>query len=129
MSYPATIAHAVQQMQEWLKQVRDYADLANEQHAYSVLRAVLHQLRELPLIVRGVFFEDYQPSHAPEKIRSKQMFLDGVAAKLQPHRVAPDAAVRAVFSTLAHRCDAGEIADVIDQLPAEIKDLWPKQRH
>ena len=80
MSYPATIAHAVQQAQEWLKQVRDYADLADEQHAYSVLRAVLHQLRDrltleeafelaaqLPLIVRGVYFEGYRPSHAPQK--------------------------------------------------------------
>lgn len=46
MSVPATIAHAVQQAQEWLKQVRDYADLEDEQHAYSVLRAVLHQLRD-----------------------------------------------------------------------------------
>jgi len=142
MSYPATITHAVQQAQEWLKQVRDYADLADEQHAYSVLRAVLHQLRDrltleeafelaaqLPLIIRGVYFEGYRPSHAPQKIRSKQMFFDGVAAKLQPHRVAPDAAVRAVFATLAHRCDAGEIADVIDQLPAELKELWPRRSH
>ena len=138
MSYPATIAHAIQQTQEWLKQIRDYADLADEQHAYSVLRVVLHQLRDrltldeafglsaqLPLIVRGIYFEGYQPKHVPERIRSKEAFLDGVAAKLQPHRIPPESAVRAVFATLAHRCDAGEIADVIDQLPAELKALWP----
>jgi uncharacterized protein (DUF2267 family) len=139
MSYPATIAHAIQQTQEWLKQVRDYADLADEQHAYSVLRAVLHQLRDrltleeafglaaqLPLIIRGIYFEGYQPEKAPERIRSRQAFLDGVATKLRPHRIEPDAAVRAVFATLAHRCDSGEITDVIDQLPGELKSLWPK---
>ncbi|NJO33958.1 MAG: DUF2267 domain-containing protein [Rhodospirillales bacterium] len=141
MSYPATIAHAIQQSQEWLKQVRDYADLADEQNAYSVLRAVLHQLRDrltldeafglaaqLPLIIRGIYFEGYRPRDVPERIRSKQRFLDGVAAKLRPHRIAPEAAVRAVFATLAHRCDPGEIADVIDQLPGELKALWPKGR-
>jgi uncharacterized protein len=51
MSVPATIAHTVQQAQEWLKQVRDYADLEDEQHAYSVLRAVLHQLRDRPMVL------------------------------------------------------------------------------
>ena len=138
MSIPATIAHAVQEAQEWLKQVRDYADLADEQHAYSAMRAVLHQLRDrltleeafdlsaqLPLIIRGVFFEAYNPRHAPEKIRSKQAFLDAVVTKLQPHRIAPEVAVRAVFATLAHHCDSGEVADVIDQLPSDLKKLWP----
>ena len=139
MSIPATIAHAVQQAQEWLKQLRDYGDLADEQAAYSVLRAVLHQLRDrltheeaadlgaqLPLVVRGIYFEGYRPSHVPEKVRSKQDFLDGVAAKLQPHRIAPEPAVRVVFAILAQHCDLGEIADVIDQLPKEIKGLWPE---
>ncbi len=139
MSVPATIAHGVQQAQEWLKQLRDYGDLADEQTAYSVLRAVLHQLRDrlthdeaanlaaqLPLIIRGLYFEGYRPSRAPEKVRTRQDFLDGVAAKLQPHRIAPEQAVRDVFAILAHNCDLGEIADVIDQLPKEIKGLWPE---
>ena len=138
MSYPPTVAHAVQQTQEWLKQVRDYADLADEQHAYSALRAVMHQLRDrltlqeafglaaqLPTLIRGIYFEGYRPGHVPEKIRTKEEFFDGVAAKLMPHRIPPDEAVRAVFATLAYRCDAGEIADVVDQLPVSIKALWP----
>ncbi|HWB44098.1 MAG TPA: DUF2267 domain-containing protein [Hyphomicrobiaceae bacterium] len=139
MSYPATIAHTVQQTQEWLKQVRDYAELPDEEHAYSVLRAVLHQLRDrltlqeafdlaaqLPTMVRGIYFEAYQPVHEHPKIREKHLFFDSVAARLQPHRISPETAVRAVFATLASRCDPGEIADVIDQLPSDIKALWPK---
>jgi uncharacterized protein (DUF2267 family) len=31
-----------------------------------------------------------------------------------------------VFALLAHHCDPGEIADVVDQLPSEIKQLWPE---
>jgi uncharacterized protein (DUF2267 family) len=142
VSYPATIAHTLQQTQEWLKQVRDYADLPDEEHAYSVLRAVLHQLRDrltlqealdlaaqLPLLVRGIYFEAYQPAQQLENIRDKQLFLNGVAARLQPHRIPPDSAVRAVFATLACRCDPGEIDDVIDQLPSDLKAFWPRSRH
>ena len=42
MTIPSTIAHTVQQTQEWLKELRDNADLSDEATALSVLRAVLH---------------------------------------------------------------------------------------
>jgi uncharacterized protein (DUF2267 family) len=139
MTLPATLSHAVQQTQGWLKELRDNGDLADESAAYSVLRAVLHQLRDrltrdeavdlaaqLPLIVRGVYFEGWRPGRTPEKnVRTKREFLDGVAAKLHPHAIPPEPAVRDVFSLLTHHCDPGEIADVIAQLPAELKELWP----
>ena len=139
VTVPATISHAVQQIQEWLKELRDNGDLANENEAYSVLRAVLHQLRDrltveeaadlgaqLPLIVRGIYFEGWQPGHVPEKVRTKRKFLDGVLLKLLPHRNPPEPAVRDVFALLAHHCDPGEIANVIAQLPGEVKELWPE---
>jgi uncharacterized protein (DUF2267 family) len=139
MTLPATISHAVQQMQEWLKELRDNGDLADESTALSVLRAVLHQLRDrltpeeaadlaaqLPLIVRGVYFEGWRPRQKPEKVRSKQEFVDGVAARLRPHRIDAEPAVRDVLALLAHHCDPGEISDVIAQLPPELKELWPQ---
>ena len=80
MTVPPTVAHAVQQSQEWLKELRDNAGLADETEAWSVLRAVLHQLRDrltvqeavqlaaqLPLIFRGVFYDGWQPGHVPDK--------------------------------------------------------------
>jgi uncharacterized protein (DUF2267 family) len=139
MTLPATLSHAVQQTQVWLKELRDNGDLADEAAAYSVLRAVLHQLRDrltpdeatdlaaqLPLIIRGVYFEGWRPRQTPEKVRTRQDFLDGVTTKLRPHPIAAEAATRDVFALLAHHCDQGEIADVIAQLPAELKALWPE---
>jgi uncharacterized protein (DUF2267 family) len=139
MALSATISHAVQQAQEWLKELRDNGDLANEDEAYSVLRAVLHQLRDrltveeavalgaqLPLIVRGVYFEGWQPSQVPEKVRTRQKFLDGVTLKLLPHRNPPETVVRDVFALLAHHLDPGEISNVIAQLPGQVKELWPE---
>lgn len=139
MTLPTTLSHAVQQTQGWLKELREKGEFADGNAALSVLRAVLHQLRDrltpeeavdlaaqLPLIVRGVYFEGWRPGRTPEKVRSKQAFLKGVASKLRPHPTAPEAAVRHVFALLAHHCDPGEIADVIAQFPAELEDLWPE---
>jgi len=138
MTVPSSIAHGVQQIQEWLKELRDNADLADETEALGVLRSVLHQLRDrltpeeaielgaqLPVIVRGIFYEGWRPSKTPEKVRTRQKFLDEVMIKMLPRRVAPEAAVRDVFALIAHHCDPGEVGDVIAQLPSDIKELWP----
>lgn len=140
MTLPASISHAVQQSQEWLKALRDAGDLANETEALAELRAVLHQLRDrltadeaadlgaqLPLLVRGIYFEGWRPSHKPDKIRSADEFLEGVSARLMPHQIAAEPAARDVFALLARACDRGEIADVIAQLPPSIKALWPEE--
>jgi uncharacterized protein (DUF2267 family) len=140
MTVPSAIAHGVQQIQEWLKELRDNADLADEAEALGVLRSVLHQLRDrltpeeaielgaqLPVIVRGIYYEGWRPSKTPEKVRTKQKFLDEVMLKMLPRRVAPEAAVKDVFALIAHHCDPGEVGDVIAQLPSDIKELWPMQ--
>jgi uncharacterized protein (DUF2267 family) len=139
MTVPATIAHAVQQTQEWLKELRENAGLEDEAAALSVLREVLHQLRDrlsveeavdlasqFPIIVRGIYFEGWQPARTPQKVHTKQKFLDQVTLKLLPRQIPPEAAVRAVLALLAHHCDPGEISDVIGQMPSELKELWPK---
>lgn len=139
MTLPATVSHTVQQTQEWLKELRDNADLDDEATALSVLRAVLHQLRDrltleeaiefgaqLPTLLRGIYYEGWRPSRTPERIRSKQKFLDEVLMKLLPRPVPPEQAVRDVFALIAHHCDPGEVSQVIGQLPADIKQLWPE---
>lgn len=139
MTIPASIAHSVQKTQEWLKELRDNADLQDEEEALGVLRAVLHQLRDrltpdeavdlggqLPILIRGLYFESWRPSRTPERIRSRQEFLDEITMKLLPRRSAPERAVQDVFALVAHHCDPGEISQVIDQLPADIKALWPE---
>lgn len=140
MSVPATVSHAVQQSQEWLKALCEAGDYSGETEALAVLRAVLHQLRDrltpqeavdlgaqLPLIVRGIYYEGWRPSKTPEKIRSQDEFLEGVSGKLVPHPIGAEPATRDVFALLAATLDGGEIADVIGQLPAGIKALWPDE--
>jgi uncharacterized protein (DUF2267 family) len=139
MSVPAPIADAVQQTRTWLKELRKTVDLPDETAALSVLRAVLHQLRDrlsveeavdlaaqLPIIVRGIYFEGWRPARVPQNIHSKRKFLDQITLKLLPRPVPPESAVTHVFALIAHHCDPGEISDVIGQMPAELQELWPQ---
>ncbi len=139
MSLPSTVSHAVQQLQVWLKELQLDAGLASEEEALSVLRAVLHQLRDrltldegvqfaaqLPTLVRGIYYEGWLPRHVPDKsVATRQDFLDALTMRLLPHRLAPEPMAKSVFALLAHHLDPGEISDVIGQLPGEIKSLWP----
>ncbi|KUO66022.1 MAG: hypothetical protein APF80_07025 [Alphaproteobacteria bacterium BRH_c36] len=138
MAVSTPVAHAVQSMQEWLKELKDSGELADEAAAYSILRTVLHQLRDrltieeavdlsaqMPLMVRGLFFEHWRPHKVPRKIRSKTVFLDELTAAILPHTYPVEWAVRTVFGLLARHCDPGEIANVKAQLPDDIKELWP----
>lgn len=139
MTVPATLAHAMQQTQEWLKELRDTAGLADETEALSVFRVVLHQLRDrltvdeavqlaaqLPLVFRGVYYEGWVPGRTPDKqVRNRQQFFDKTAIELLPRRLPPEPMVKSVFAILAHHLDPGEISDVISQQPDDLKELWP----
>ena len=123
----------------WLKEIAQALDL--ERHgAYRVLRAVLHCLRDrltineaaqlgdqLPMLVRGIYYEAWHPAGKPEKIRSRDEFLAGITTRIamrQPIDV--ENAARVVFQTLESHVSAGEIRDVIHILPQEIRTLWPQ---
>lgn len=140
MSIPSSVSHAIQQLQIWLKELREVGDLADEAEAWVVLRGVLHQLRDrltaqeaidlgaqLPLIVRGLYYEGWTPARNTEKVKSQAQFFEELLHRVRPHTFDPERVTRDVFSLLAKHCDHGEIKDVISQLPADLKKLWPER--
>lgn len=125
----------------WLKEVMGELGTENRRHAFQALRAVMHTLRDrltadeaanlsaqLPLLVRGVFFEGWHPAGVPTRERSREAFLGKVARHLEETRtgdVDAEAAVRAVLGALEHHVTAGEVAHVKHTLPKHIRELWP----
>lgn len=122
----------------WLEELAQDLDNATAQRAYSVLRAVLHALRDrltvdtaaalgaqLPMLVRGFYYEGWRPAEAPAKYRHKDEFLQRVGdlyRGLDESQREP--AVRAVFRLLASHVTGGELTHVRDQLPSELRSLW-----
>src|SRR5438105_2236317 len=122
----------------WLDQImRELGP--DRQVAWHALGAVLHALRDrlqvglavhlgaqLPLLVRGLYYDQWHPSEQALKQRSAQAFLDHVSqglADIRPVNV-KDAA-SAVFRVLDHYVDQHQIEKVRAALPQNIRALWP----
>ena len=111
--------------------------------AYLALRAALHALRDrlsvdeaaslaaqLPMLVRGFYYEGWHPHGKPLKERHRDAFLAHVWADFrQDPDVNPKQVARAVFQLLAQHVTAGEIEKLKRCLPGEIRALWPEGAH
>lgn len=123
----------------WLDEIMK--DLGpDRQTAWHLLGVVLRALRdrlpvqlgahlgaELPILVRGAYYDQYRPSELPDKSRSLDEFLQGIADGLRFDRpIDPADAARSVFRVIAHHIDLGQSAKVRDALPKDIRALWPE---
>lgn len=122
---------------EWLRDVMDRLGTDDRHRAYLALRVVLHELRDrlptqeaidlgaqLPMLVRGFYYEGWRPGRARKSRRAADLFERISEAFKDDPEVDPEMVARAVFETLARRVSEGEISDVISALPTELKRLW-----
>ncbi len=121
----------------WLGEIMQ--DLGpDRQVAWKVLSVVLRKLRDrlplglaahlgaqLPILIRGVYYDQFEPSQLPVECDSREEFVAEVAEWLSDIRpVDPDAAVRSMFKLLSHRVDPGQIAKVREALPRSLRQSW-----
>jgi uncharacterized protein (DUF2267 family) len=128
----------LQKTNVWLKDLMETLGWSDKQEAYLALRATLHALRDrltvdeaaqfgaqLPMLIRGFYYEGWDPSHKPDKVRHKEDFLARITQEVRPFRVDSEQVARAVFTVLSNRVSEGEIEDIESTLPAEVRELWP----
>ena len=129
----------VHETNTWLQEVQDAINYPDRQMAYHALRGVLFTLRDrlvleeavhlamqLPVLIRGVYFEGYQPGSKPETF-GRDEFVARVAHELdQAGGADPEAAVRGVFEVLDRHISEGEAQQVVDMLPDDMKTFWPE---
>ncbi|HEU5303932.1 MAG TPA: DUF2267 domain-containing protein [Gemmatimonadales bacterium] len=131
---------AVVKGNEWLTRLGGELNWANPRLTLFALRSVLHTIRDrlppdeavelaaqMPLIIKGLYFDGWDPSATPVKTRTKAEFLAVVSKRLKRAilEVDPERVTRAVFTLMAERISEGELRDVRGILPAEIAELWP----
>lgn len=131
--------HTIHLSDTWLKELTTLLGWTDRQSAYAALRSVLHALRDrmgvdeaaqlgaqLPMLLRGVYYEGWHPAGKPRKDRHKAQFFEHVRAELRRDgNFDPEPVVEAVFELLANRISVGEIDDIKGLLPREIRELWP----
>ena len=109
----------------------------DRREAYRVLRAYLHALRDrltvdeaaqlaaqLPELIRGVYYEGWNPSATPVRYRGFADFLDRVASEAGlDGETAASYAVGAAAEVLRRHVSTGEIDDIRAQLPEELRPI------
>jgi len=134
------IERAVHTTNTWLKELMEELGWEDRQRTYHALGAVLHALRDrltvaetadlgaqLPMLIRGLYYEGWVPSGKPVKERGREDFLAHIAAAFRDQaEVYPEGIASAVFTVLRRHVSAGEIEDVKHVLPAQIRSLWPE---
>ena len=121
----------------WLDEIMERLG-PDRQLAWKVLSVVLHKLRDrlpvelsahlgaqLPLLVRGAYYDQYAPHRQPSDCDTPEAFRAEVAEWLSDVRpVDPDEAIRAVFTLLERHVSEGQIAKVRNALPKGLRMLW-----
>jgi uncharacterized protein (DUF2267 family) len=123
----------------WLDQIM--RDLGPDRKlAWHALGAVLHALRDrvplalavhlgaqLPLLVRGLYYDQWRPSEEPPRFRSADEFLAYVQKGLTGIRpVNAEVAAQAVLRVINHYVDPDEAEKIRNSLPERIRALWPE---
>jgi uncharacterized protein (DUF2267 family) len=124
---------------EWVNDLSGRIGWRNEREVLRLLRTVLCQIRDhlpvdemaqfaaqLPLILRGMFYEGWQPKNTPVHERHASDFVAAVeemVGDVTDYRAATD--IKAVFNVINARISRGEVEDVRACLPKELRDLWP----
>ncbi|MEW6167812.1 MAG: DUF2267 domain-containing protein [Pseudomonadota bacterium] len=129
----------VQLTNQWLEDVGAYLDTPDRQTAYRAMRAVLlgvrdrigadnaaHLAAQLPLLIRGIFYDGFRPSATPSRERSREAFLGKLDhAVFRGLQIDPERAAKAVLRVMAEHIDPNEIEKVAQLFPEELRDLWP----
>jgi uncharacterized protein (DUF2267 family) len=135
----AAFDSTIQTTNVWLNDILLRLRWQDHHRAYHALRAVLHVLRDrlpvdqvaalaaqLPMLVRGFYYEGWHPHGKPVKERHKEAFLAHVAAAFRDDPgIDPEQVTKAVLQVLTRHVTAGEVEAVKHSLPAELRALWP----
>jgi uncharacterized protein (DUF2267 family) len=131
--------NTLQKTHIWLKDLAEELWWEDQHQAYLALRATLHALRDrltvdeathlgaqLPMLIRGFYYEGWSPAGKPVKERHKGEFCAHVKECFQEgENIDAEKIVRGVFKMLSRRITEGEIEDIKHIMPPELRQLWP----
>lgn len=137
------IEKSVHQTNDWLAMLSNDMGLKEKESAFASLRAVLHTLRDrlpadtaaqlgaqLPLVVRGIYYENWEPSSTPQKIRHQQSFIERVCAEIPDETLHERAReiIQCTLGLLSRELDATSMEKFREHFPMELRELWPTEQ-
>ena len=134
----STLDHAPQVVAEWINELGDDLDWSDKGRCYLLLREPLHAVRDyltvdeaadlsaqLPILIRGIYFDGWVPSRTPAHPRGKADFIARVSRCFAKSPLEdPERAVSAVFDLLRRKISEGEFDEVAGSMRKSLRELW-----
>ncbi len=77
------------------------------------------------MFVRGFYYEGWKPALAPNKERTQEAFLNSIRESLRTNtEIGAERAALSTFALLDRRISEGEMQDVKQMMPAEVREMW-----
>lgn len=137
-TYEDIFADTIQETHLWLKELMEELRWDEQHRAYLALKSTLQALRDrltveeavqlgaqLPMLIRGFYYEGWNPAGKPVKETGKAAFLKQVETPFRMGALDAESIVRGVFRVLAKHLAAGTIANLKRQVSPALRDLWP----
>lgn len=129
----------VQETNHWLKLMMAELGTDSRRTAFGALRAALHAIRDrigvdnaahlgaqLPMLLRGAYYEGWRPAATPTSERHIADFVDRVATGIpRDSRIDARDAACACFAVMNGCLDSGEMMKLRRILPREVQSLCP----
>ena len=129
---------AVSDTNAWVNEVDYRTDWQNKQRSYRLLRQVLHVLRDhlsvdeaaqfgaqLPTLIRGIYYEGWDPSKTPVTERSPEGFVARVQAAFETDPMDDaEKAIAAVIDVLDAHISKGQMDEVKATFTKKIRVLF-----
>ena len=128
----------VQKTMTWLKDLMEELHWDDRHRAYLALRGSLHQVRDrlpveevahlgaqLPMLVRGIYYEGWDPTRNPSRERTVEEFAGGMVDYF-PREVLYDyeRVMRGCLRVLSQQVDPGIVRHIRGVMPRPIAELW-----
>lgn len=133
----STFDHAIQKADTWIRDMKRELGTDDPRQAYHALAAALHTLRDrlrvdeaaqlgaqLPLLVRGLFFEGWHPASTPVHVRRPEEIIARFEQKSgDGHGLDAERSMAAMFEVLRRHVSQGELESLAHVLPRSLADL------
>jgi len=131
------VERSVHKTNEWLSELAAELGGEDREDAWRQLRVYLQLLREqltvdeaaqlaaqLTYMLRGVFYDGFDPSRQPHRLRHREELLAAFAERAQVNGAgAAERCIEAATRVLDRHVTGGELDDVLAQLPTEIQEV------
>ena len=133
------IDHSAQLTHEWINELAERLGWQDQKQVLQLLRSVLTGIRDhlphdesagfaaqLPILLRGMYYEGWRPAKTPDPDRSKEGFVSRIESHFKMDReYSGEKDITLVMRFLSGKVTSGEISDVRNALPPKIRSLWP----